>query len=702
LVKIALVMLAYEIEPVMLAVKNIKEKLNVDIEVCPRTTQDLLDSNNLTNFISFAQTSNAVIVHIMGGRTNFPGFDQAIAPLRGFHVPVFTADIQSDPEVMAASTLDKNDYQTIYQYLKNGCVENFENLILFLANRFAGGNFELSPPKAMLIEGIYHPKLGNVPTLSEYIEKNSMSKELTVGILFNDPLKTNDVAFADSLIESIESQGANALMVFLSSTDPSAKNLKWVFENYFMKNGKPVVDVVISTLAHSLAVFMPNSEPATNLFKELNVPVLKAIATYNTFEQWRDSMLGLTYSEVAWNVAMPEFDGLIITVPIAARWLSETDPITGSKITLNKPIPERLEKLVRLSINWAKLRHIPNSEKKVAIIFHNYPPKNDTIGHAAGLDSAASVMNLLRDFQKQGYTLEGLPENGQKLMAEVINGLTNDRRWLSADELSERAIDKIPKEQYTHWFSELPVEPQEMILKHWGKPPGAIFNYKSNLLVPGILNGNVFIGMQPPRGKLEDPAAIYHDPVIPIPHHYVAYYRWIRDMFKANVIIHVGKHGSLEWLPGKSVGLSASCFPDITISDLPHIYLYLIDDPGEGTQAKRRSYCCLIDYLIPVMHNAGSYDDLAKITVQLKQYYYAKSTDPGKLTVLQKLIWEATVKANLNRDLKISEEEAFADFDGFLEHLHAYLNELSDTHKYNNSAVFSLIKVLYTWYLCFI
>ena len=199
-------------------------------------------------------------------------------------------------------------------------------------------------------------------------------------------------------------------------------------------------------------------------------------------------------------------------------------------------------------------------------------------------------------------------------------------------------------------------------------------------MVGGLLKGNVFIGLQPPRASEEDAADIYHNPEVPIPYHYHGYYRWIRDEFKANAVIHFGTHGTLEWLPGKSVGLSASCNPDIAISDLPNVYPYIIHNPGEGTGAKRRSYCCIVDYLTPVMHNADLYEDLAGLDVQLKEYYSTKGSDSGKTEVLQKLIWEAVVQANLDRDLSLTEEAVFADFDDFLERVHAYLNELSDTH----------------------
>jgi cobaltochelatase CobN len=678
--KIACVFLSDGIELIVLAANAVTKKVNVELEVCPRTVDDLTKPEVLEKFLNFAQKSHVTLMYLMGGKKNFTNFDRIASVLRDNNVPLFAADIQSDPEVSTASTIDKEDYQKILQYIKCGGPDNYSNLLLFLANRFAGSNFDAKSPKKLPSEGIYHPEFGHTLTLKEYMAKNFVSNKPTVGVLFHqDPLKKGDATFANSLIKSIESQGANAVLVFFSISAASSRSLRWIVENYFMIDGKPAVDVVISTPAHSLAAFLPSSETPDSLFKYLGVPVLKAIATYNTFEQWDASLLGLDFSEVAWNVAMPEFDGMIITVPVAAKSLSEVDPATGTRVATNKPIPERLDKMVRMSINWAKLRYIPNVKKKVALIFHNYPPKNDTIGTAAGLDSAASALNLLEALKKEGYTLDYVPEDSKQLMDTVINGLTNDERWASLEENAERAVAKIPSAQYLQWFNELPSSPQKKLVKQWGKPPGKLFNYKGDLLVPGILNGNIFIGLQPPRGYTTDPASVYHSPDLAIPYHYHAYYRWIRDVFKADVVIHLGKHGTLEWLPGKSVGLSASCFPDIAISDLPNVYPYLIDDPGEGTGAKRRSYACLVDYLIPVMHNADAYEDLAKISVQLQEYYRAKATDPVKLKILQDLIWEAVVNANLQRDLAVIEEDAFADFDAFLERLHAYLNELSDT-----------------------
>ena len=679
--KAVFIVFNHELSHIASAVKKIDNNQNITIDVCASTPESFTDSGKLNEFLQSAEGADIALMHLMGGRACLAGFDQIISTFDEYKIPVFAASVPFDEEFITTSTVDKNTYDTIHGYIKCGETENFENLLLFLTNHFTGSEFAVNPPKSFPLEGIYHPQIGYIPTLDEYLGKKYSPDKPTVGVLCgHNPIKSGDSGYLESLVESIERQGANALVVFLSATDSAAKSLTWIVSNFFMKNGKALVDVVVSTQGHSLAAYMQGSGSVDDLFQKLGVPVLKAIVTYNTFEDWRDSLQGLSFSEVSWNVAMPEFDGLLITVPIAAKCVSETDPITNAKTVSHKVIPERLDKLVRLSINWARLRYIPPEQRKVAIIFHNYPPRNDNIGCAAFLDSAPSAINLLRNMQAQGYQLDGIPENGQKLMDAIISGMTNDQRWLTDDEMARRSAAQTSSSQYAEWFAELPADARGKMEQHWGPPPGKLLSYKGNLLVGGLLNGNVFIGLQPPRASEDDAADIHHNPEVPIPYHYHGYYRWIRDEFKANAVIHFGTHGTLEWLPGKSVGLSASCNPDIAISDLPNVYPYIIHNPGEGTGAKRRSYCCIVDYLPPVMHNADLYEDLAGLDVQLKEYYATKGSDSGKAEILQKLIWKAVVQANLDRDLSLTEEAVFEDFDGFLERVHAYLNELSDTH----------------------
>ncbi len=652
--------------PLISAIKSVNQRLGDVVNVRLKTGVTPQDFSNMDEFIHFAQKSHLAIVHLMG---TFQDYDKFVSSMKNFNVPLLV--ISPNKTQPSICTLEPEDKEQILKYLQYGGKNNFENLLLYLANRFTGSNYEVLPPKKILWEGIYHPDFEMLLTLDEYTEKKLAPGKPNVGILFHTTqFQSENTTLVDILIKAIESQGANAIAVSFGG------NLKWAIETFFIKDDKPLVGALVSTLCFSLTA---SNIEASNALNKLGVPVIKAILTVNSFENWRDTEQGINFIDIPPSVVMPEFDGFLITVPVAAMDSTEIDPLTGTKILKFEPIPERVSKVARLSVNWAKLKLIPNSERKVAIIFHNYPPRNDAIGKAFAIDTPVSVLNLLKDMKAAGYHIDSLPESGQQLIDKIIEGLTNDLRWLSTEDLAKRAVGRISYMQYKQWFNELPSAAKEKMRTAWGKPPGKLFNYKGNLLVPGVINGNIFMGLQPPRGSLgEIDSASYHSPDLPLSHYYYAYYRWIRDEFKANVVIHVGTHGSLEWLPGKSVGLSESCFPDVAISDLPNVYPYVITNPGEGTQAKRRSYCCIIDYLIPVMHNADTYEEMAKLEVQLQEYYHAKLTDEGKLSVLKKTLWETIISCKLDQDLKITQEDAFADFDSFLEKLHSYLHDLSD------------------------
>jgi len=682
-----------DVVPVISAIKAITEEKGEVIKVCLRNGVDFMQPDKLEEFIRFAQGSHLVVMHFMGSEKSISEFDRFMSSLEGRGIPIHAQamTMEQDIGLMQLSTVDRDDYQRISRYISYGGTENAKNLLLYAANRFTGTEYEVGEPERPPWEGIYHPDFAYPPTLDEYLEKKHVAGRLTLGLWFYQSFwQARNTVFIDRLIEEIEAQGANVIPVFFHGAEDvelGTKGAQWVVENYFMKDGKLLIDVLLSPLMFSMSMrASQESEGGEMIIQEnrgflnkLPVPVMKVILTHNTLEEWQDTLQGISPIDVTMGISMPEFDGMLITVPVAARKVSESEPLTGARVITFEPIAERVSKVVRLSLNWAKLRHIPNDEKKVAIIFHNYPPRDDQIGSAFGLDSPVSVWNILRDLQDEGYKLDYLPESGQTLIEDIMERLTNDRRWASPEEMAKRAVDSVSPEQYMGWFQQLPSEVQTKMTRAWGKPPGQLFNHKNRLLIPGLINGNIFIGLQPPRGFMDDPAAIYHSPEHPIPHHYYAYYHWVRDIFGANAVMHIGKHGTLEWLPGKSVGLSQSCFPDIAISDLPNIYPYIINNPSEGTQAKRRSYCCIIDHLVPAMHNADAYEEVAGLEVLINDYYHATTEDRGKIPELREMIWEKTCQAELNHDLEIDQAAAFADFDGFMEKLHGYIDELADT-----------------------
>ncbi len=674
--------------PLVKVAEELRRQYGDAFEIHLRTTEDLMTGDEFERFCGLAVQCDLVILVLMGGKDGFPQVEALAAKLAGagvaFHAQPTATEF--DIDLLRASTVSEQQYKQISRYVNYGGRRNLRNLLLYAANELCGGGFEVKEPEPPAWDGIHHPDWDHLPSLDEYLAARCLPDRPTVGIVFYQSFwQSESTEFVDALIREIEKQGSNVLCVFLhtvADVDLGTKGPAWSLEKYFLKDGRPVVDVLISLLAFSLTMRPSPEKGEVNpeeSFLKLGVPIIKMMVTYNSFEEWRDGFQGLSMWEITSDVAMPEFDGMLITVPVAAKQSSETDPLTGARLLRYEPIPERATKAVRLARNWAKLRHIPNAEKRVAIILHNNPPRNDNIGGAFGLDTPVSVWNLLRDMQAAGYALEALPESGQMVIDSIIERCTNDRRWAGMEDLARRAIDKIRAEDYRRRFSELPEDMQSKMRSQWGEPPGRVFAHEGDLLVPGILNGNIFIGLQPPRGFMEDPEAIYHSPDLPIPYHYHAYYRWIRDVFGAHLIMHIGTHGTLEWLPGKSVGLSASCFPDATITDLPNIYPYIINVPGEGTQAKRRSYCCLIDHLVPVMHNADAYEDIAAVKVLIEDYNQASREDEAKLPHLKQMIWEKVLEAKLDHDLEVTEEAAFADFGRFLERLHAYLHEVADT-----------------------
>jgi cobaltochelatase CobN len=377
------------------------------------------------------------------------------------------------------------------------------------------------------------------------------------------------------------------------------------------------------------------------------------------------------------NVVLPEFDGRIDTVAISFKEVGNHDQSLGTAIKAYVPKPDRIDYLVRLARNFARLRRTPNREKRVAILFGNYPTKNARIGNGVGLDTPASVMNLLTSFRDAGYGVDDIPADGDALMHQLIDRCTNDEEFLTDDQL-RNAVGHVSLATYDAWFNELPTNARRAMVEQWGIPLGSVGRIDDQLAIPGLTFGNVFVGIQPPRGFGADPMAIYHSPDLPPTHHYLAYYRWLRDDFGAHAVIHMGKHGNLEWLPGKATALSSECYPEIMLSDLPNFYPYIINNPGEGTQAKRRAHAVIVDHLIPPMTQAETYDDLARLEQLLDEYYRMASLDPIKLPHITQQIWSLVTKNNLDRDLKVERCPEAEEFDSFLQEIDGYLCELGD------------------------
>ncbi|MDR0842934.1 MAG: cobaltochelatase subunit CobN [Acidobacteriota bacterium] len=662
-----------------------------ELTVVARTATQLFDQARIKAFVRDAMRADVVFLDIHGGKSMCPVFDPIVDEVaarreRGERTPyLHLQPVGGDEEsqiVAAKHTdgLDTGNWVELCRYYAKGSAENFSSLFYLFHKILFDADTPVPPLRDAVQEGLYHPTGRGCENLDAYMRAHIRPGRPTVGIWFGQYYWINgNVLHIDALMREIEGQGANAIAVFslrFKDKERGNKGADEIVDLFLKRDGKSVIDALVSTMGFSMTVTAPEYG---GVLPGLDVPVLQGITSSNPYAVWMENPQGISTMDVSFQAAQPEFDGNLITVPFASREQDTVDPVTGGLLIRLTPIHDRVRKLASMAVNWAKLKNKPNNEKRVAVIFHHYPPRNDRIGCAAGLDSFASVNALLERMKEDGYNVERTFENGDALAKEMLGRMTTDRRWMTPGKMAERAEAVADSEQYRPWHEKLPEQVRASMNEKWGDMPGNLFVHEGRLLFPGFLNGNIFISIQPPRGYLENPEAALHDLCLPPPHHYLAFYRWIKYVFGADAVMHIGKHGSLEWLPGKALGLSGECYPDLSIMDLPNIYPYIINDPSEGTQAKRRSYCCVIDHLTPAFTNSDLYDEMASVEQVLAQIADAKNQDPSKLPVLMNLLWDAVTAADLHQDLDCTEERMRADPEAFIGKLHAYLSEIGDT-----------------------
>ena len=646
------------------------------------TTYDVDNSKEkLNKCMEILKESDLVFIALHGSVGYFKQFNNIMDECFGEKRVFFYSSMEDENmEVFPKLGINEEEYFKISSYYRMGGKENYYNMLLYMASTFGDEKYKYSVPKIPVWEGIYHPsKIINDEL--EYLKEIKLSEKPVIGVLFySSYMRNNNTEAVDYLINSIEEYGGIPLAIYtLSAPDDSVgiKGINWVINNLLMVYGQTIVDVVINTMGFSQTILGNPGDGqdvvTKSVFEKLGVPVIQAFNSYQSYEVWKESIKGLDNMSLSCSVYQPEFDGQLITSIFSYCEVVKDE--VGDKLVF-KPIKERIRKITRLALNWASLRKKPNKDKKVAIIFHNMPPRNDMIGCAYGLDSPKAVYNMINSLKDIGVYTEYDFEDGDEIINKIIDAVSNDNRWLTAERVLKKSVDIIKKEQYQEWFEKLPETVQNKMEHDWGEVPGEFMVYDGNMPVPGILNGNIFIGLQPARGYEEKADEVYHSTDIVCPHQYIAFYKWIKYDFKADVIVHVGTHGTLEWLPGKQIALSEECYPDICIDDIPHIYPYIIDVPGEGIQAKRRSYCAIIDHLIPSLMKSGSYDYIEEIDELIKQYYHALQGDTGKLVHIEKQIIDLAIENNMDLDLKITKKDIEENFEDFIEKLHGWIDEI--------------------------
>jgi cobaltochelatase CobN len=610
-----------------------------------------------------------IVARLLGGLQSVPGFrglaDSARA--RGQHLLVVSGAGGPDPELTAASTVSPAVIHEAAAYLQAGGRENLAQLLRFLSDHLLLTGFGYEPPAEQAQHGVYHPDLPRGAMLIDWLARRDGARP-TVGILFyRAHWMSGNLAFIDSMVHEIEARGANALPVFTSSLKEPAggdstrgRDGCWpaAFELFFSGEER-LIDVLVTTVSFALGEAPRNDRTgdrvsAVGVFATLEVPVLQAICGGTARWQWESSQRGLGPLDTAMNVALPEFDGRVITVPVSFKepLPAPVADAPGSHEAVHyEPVADRVARVAGLALRCAELRRKPNPDKRVAFVLTNAPGKAARIGNAVGLDAPASLLRILAAMRQAGYSVGPLPPDGDALIQAIIDRCCYDETFLTAEQLTNAAA-RVPIEQYQRWFGELPEGQRKRLAEQWGPPPGEAYVHDGHVALAGLELGNALVVLQPPRGYGMDPDAIYHQPDLPPTHNYHALYRWLRDEWRADAVVHVGKHGTLEWLPGKGIGLSAGCFPDSFLGELPLFYPFILNDPGEGAQAKRRSHAVVIDHLTPPLTTADGYGELAELMQLVDEYYQVELLDPVKMPLLQQQIWELIRRAHLEDDLK--------------------------------------------------
>ncbi|MFD1564611.1 cobaltochelatase subunit CobN [Haloarchaeobius amylolyticus] len=600
------------------------------IELVVRSESDLDEEADVEEFVEELRDAAAAIFWLHGAEDSMPGYDYATGALEDAGVPLIVK-ATGDAYAVEDTTVSADHRELAYDYLEKGGTINVANLCRFLAAEYEGRDIDYDEPAELPTEGVYHPDHPGIE-YEDLLATHDPDKP-TVAVWFYESHWTHEnTRYVDAQVRALEEQGANALPIFCNpATDTDEQeDAEWVTDTWLLDDaGQPVVDAVLSSFMFSLSMDErgrsadDEGSSAEDVFLDrLGVPVLQTVTTMRSRSRYESSDTGVMGFELALSVALPEFDGNVITHPISGKERTDDEAGIGSAPKHHFPIEDRIDHATRLAVNWAELRHTPNEDKQVAVVLHNYPPSDDGIGTAFGLDSPESTVNLLEELDARGYDLgDDMPEDGQTLVEKLTAQLTLEDRWVAPEDVRDLSVDVVSPDTYADWFSNADERFQENIIEEWGEVPDRPF------AIPGVEFGNVLVTVQPPRGFGMDPSKVYHDSDLQPPHDYYAFYGWLRNTFEADGVVHLGTHGSLEWLPGKTVGLNGASAPDQLIDDIPNVYPYIVNNPGEGTQAKRRSYAAIVDYLTPVMRNAGTYDELSELEELANQYREAGMED---------------------------------------------------------------------------
>jgi cobaltochelatase CobN len=621
---------------------------------------------SIDRYMETVARARLIVARILGGSAYWPyGVERLVETCRECAVPLalLPGDDKPDPELAEASTVPVDSLRRLWGYLVEGGPANAENFLGY-AGSLIGHETAWAEPAPLLRAGLYWPD-HMLPNLADIAAgwRGEPAFAATGGgvvpiIFYRALVQSGNTAPVDALIRALTARRLRPLPVFVQSLKDSeaAALLAALFAEL-----SPAV--ILNATGFSV-----RAGSGVDPLAAADCPVLQVIFAGNDENSWRAATRGLAPRDLAMNVALPEIDGRILSRAASFKAPLGRDLETEVDLVGYRPVADRVAFVAELTRNWARLRQKPPSERRVALIFANYPNRDGRIGNGVGLDTPASAIAIVRALAAAGYRIGDVPDDPQALISRLLAGPTN------ADP-GAPAVETLSFADYSAFFAALPPAVQQAIAERWGRGERDPFFHAGRLdcgrfAIPGFCAGNLAVLIQPARGYNIDPKATYHDPALVPPHGYLAAYAWLAHEFRADAVIHLGKHGTLEWLPGKALALSAECFPEAAMPPLPHLYPFIVNDPGEGTQAKRRSQAVIVDHLTPPLTRAGNYGMPAELECLIDEYYEAAQGDVRRVGPLSAVILEQARAAGLDGDCGIAADEepatALRKLDGFL------------------------------------
>jgi cobaltochelatase CobN len=609
-------------------------------------------------YMATVARARLVIARVLGGSAYWPyGVERLVETCRASQIPLalLPGDDKPDDELAEQSTIGRASRDRLWRYLAEGGPANADNLLRYAAS-LIGHDTAWAEPAPLLRAGLYWPDLA-LPSLDDIAagwrgQAGRGTGGVTPIVFYRALLQSGNTAPVDALVRALAVRRLRPLPIFVHSLKDgeAAALIRTLFAEI------PPAVILNAT------GFSVRAGAGEDPLAAADCAVLQVIFAGGDEASWRAGSRGLGGRDLAMNVALPEIDGRILSRAVSfkapmgkarsGKAPMGRDPETEIDLVGYRPLADRVAFVAGLAANWARLREKPPALRRVALILANYPSRAGRIGNGVGLDTPASALAVLHALRAAGYRVVDIPDDGPALIGRLAAGPTGANPGAAAEETFSFA-------EYSSFFAALPPAVQQAVGGRWGPAERDPYFREGRLdcgrfAIPGFRAGNVAVLVQPARDYGLDPKASYHDPELPPPHAYLAAYAWLAQDFRADAVIHLGKHGTLEWLPGKALALSAECLPEAVLPPVPHFYPFIVNDPGEGTQAKRRAQAVIIDHLTPPLTRAGSYGLMAELERLIDEYYEASRGDRRRVAPLAAAILEQARVAGLDGDCGIA------------------------------------------------